>query len=215
MAQKADASSELLRACEQFSSDEHLDVVADLIGKKGDVNYQDGVTGLGPLHYAAYHGSLPLAKLLFQANASVDIADRGQFTPLHLACHEAKSVEIVDFLCDVCADACALDSIKGTPLHWAVYRGNYQLVECILGWDSGKDAIRLSDANEYTPMDYARIAQRADIKNLLLEPPPAKTGRFAARQGDGHRPGTGERQRSRRPRKPWTPRGPWRPVAGR
>lgn len=215
MAQKADASGELLRACEHFSTDADLEVVADLIEKKGDVNYQDGCTGLGPLHFAAYHGSLKLAKLLFQANASVDIADRGQLTPLHLACHENKSVEIVDFLCDVGADASALDSLKGTPLHWAVYRGNYDLVEALLGWESGKEATRVLDAIEYSPMDYAKFAQRADIKKILLEPPPAKSGRYSARQGDGHRPDTGERQRSRRQKKPWTPRGPWRPVAGR
>jgi len=169
--QKADASRELLRACENFTfTDTNMDDVADLIEKKADVNYQDEVTQLGALHYAAYHGSLPLLKLLFQANANVAIVDRGFLTPLHLACHEAKSVDVVGFLCDVCADACALDSIRGTPLHWAVYKGNHAMTKCLLSYESGHAALRLFDANDHSAMDLARSIGRVDLQQLLLDP---------------------------------------------
>jgi ankyrin repeat protein len=70
-----------------------------------------------PLHWAARHGHLEVARGLIANGASVDVRDTLQRTPLHLA---VQNEDMIRFLVNVGADVNATDALANTPLHLAV-----------------------------------------------------------------------------------------------
>ncbi|WP_025666353.1 ankyrin repeat domain-containing protein [Aquimarina megaterium] len=74
-------------------------LVKDLILKKPDVVNEKSKDGWSPLHYAAWHGRVEIAKILIDKNANIDITDNSGETPLEIAIGKEHN-ELVDFLND-------------------------------------------------------------------------------------------------------------------
>lgn len=71
-----------------------------------------------PLHLAAKHGYISIARQLIQKGANVDAVDDNQNTPLHLACQYAN-IRLVELLIQSNANVNALTKFKYSPLHYA------------------------------------------------------------------------------------------------
>lgn len=67
-------------------------------GCKPDVNRQETVRQLSPLHIAAEEGHSRVAGVLIRAGAGVDLTDSQGRTPLHLAAKHGHAGVVVDLL---------------------------------------------------------------------------------------------------------------------
>lgn len=120
-----------------------------------------------PLHTAAIHGSLEVAKYLIEQGAKVDKRDCFKSTLLHYA---VKYPEIVKLLLLHGADVNARDMFENTPLHCAVRVNNIESVIILL--DHGADVTfkcRYSGTDDdlLTASDVARQMKFTDIKNAI------------------------------------------------
>eukprot|EP00746_Dinoflagellata_sp_MGD_P003484 gnl/MRDRNA2_/MRDRNA2_106773_c0_seq1.p1 gnl/MRDRNA2_/MRDRNA2_106773_c0~~gnl/MRDRNA2_/MRDRNA2_106773_c0_seq1.p1 ORF type:complete len:213 (-),score=48.51 gnl/MRDRNA2_/MRDRNA2_106773_c0_seq1:80-718(-) len=160
------SSKDFLLACQKNC----LEDVAEMLKSGVDASSQDPKTGLSALHHAAYHGNLKLCQLILDADVPVNPRDVGQLTPLHVAAaHDfAEHVEVVDLLCDNCADLAAVDSIMQAPLHWAVHENHLKTASSLLSWEGGPEVLRMSDIMERTPIDIARSLPGDEKKMLTL-----------------------------------------------
>lgn len=70
-----------------------------------------------PLHWAARHGHVDVARGLIANGAGVDVRDTLRRTPLHLA---VEHPDMIRFLVEAGADLQAGDSLGNTALHLAV-----------------------------------------------------------------------------------------------
>lgn len=70
-----------------------------------------------PLHWAARHGHVDLARGLLENGAQIDVRDTLRRTPLHLA---VEHPDMIRFLVQAGADLQANDSLGNTALHLAV-----------------------------------------------------------------------------------------------
>ncbi len=119
--------------------------------------------GVTPLHRAALHGHLEIAKALIEAGADVNAADRRGHTQLHTAV-KAGHKDIAQLLLDKGAKINAQNIVGRTALHFAVWRGYNELVELLLA--RGADPA-LKDVQGQTPLDQAKqLANERAVKLL-------------------------------------------------
>ena len=82
---------------------EQRDEVGRLLATGVDPNQADAEFGVTPLGWAALIGDAPMARLLIEGGANVQVRDRTGFTPLHQACFLGR-VEVARLLLDAGAD---------------------------------------------------------------------------------------------------------------
>ena len=87
-----------------------------------------------PLHYAAKHGNVTLAKLLVRAGAKVDLVNPFGETPLMIASRGKNDghVDFVVFMIQNGADVNHVDRGGNTSLQWAVQVSNMWIVNELL-----------------------------------------------------------------------------------
>ena len=132
-----------------------LDIVIDLITKhKCDANCKanDGST---PLSWAAWHGSVDVARYLVVEQhcdpiMTKDYCDR---TPLHYACWNDQLSITRYLISEAHCDPTCKDRYGDTPLHNACIKGYTQIMQYLLS--TGKVDPMTKNKNSETPMDYA------------------------------------------------------------
>ncbi len=119
--------------------------------------------GVTALHWAAGTGNQPLAALLVEAGAGIDILDQSGNTPLRRAVHMGQ-VDLVKWLLENGADPQIAAANKQTALHTAVIRNRPKIVALLL--DHGSDPTS-QDNQGRTPLDWARLKGLAPLIAML------------------------------------------------
>jgi len=119
--------------------------------------------GITALHWAASTGNQPLAALLLEAGADINVLDHNGGTPLHRAVHMGQA-ELVLWLLENGADPTITATHQQTDLHTAVIRNRPKIVKLLL--DYGSDATS-QDSQGHTPLDWAQLKGLSTIVELL------------------------------------------------
>jgi ankyrin repeat protein len=145
-----------------------------------------------PLHYAAEKGHIPIIEILLEYGSEIDAQTGEEIeytakndkkhtwrepgkTPLLLACFNYH-IEAAKLLIQRNAEVNLADSIDYTPLHAAVLRGNFELVEILLSLGAKVDVKAHCNCqseefgweSDLTPMHIAARNGRAKIIEALL-----------------------------------------------
>jgi len=156
------AAGEIHRAIEAGDTE----LVATLLGADpGLVNAEDqNQTRDLPLHTAAAHGQLEIARLLLDAGAEVDAGDSDLSTPLHVAAVRGQA-DLVDLLVERGADLAFQDNNGAWSMTFALSRNDTTVVERLLEAGAPLD---LTTANGTTLAHYAAIHGRIDLYDRVI-----------------------------------------------
>ena len=140
------------------------------------VSYPDAsdINGVKPLHWAVLGNSYEVASLLLERGAEVNSVDVGGMTPLHVSgCADSNTYEIALLLLHNGADVEARSVFismeyqgGATPLHFAAYCNNYQIVKLLLDWGAKSDVL---DGHGRSPAQWARGNEASFELVRLLE----------------------------------------------
>jgi ankyrin repeat protein len=121
--------------------------------------------GFTALHFAAFWGGSPTARLLLARGAEVDARGRGWMTgtPLHSAASN-RDAGVVDVLLAAGADPDARQSGGWTPLHGAAHNGDVRTARLLL--DAGADPAARNDDGR-SVLELAEEAGDADTIDLV------------------------------------------------
>ena len=156
----------LILACEH----DHLEMVKFLLKRGAKLSIQ-GDAGYTPLYWAVFNYNLELTQELFASGTvDVNIQNTENDTLLHLACKQ-ESLEIVEWLLNKGADVSIIGRLDRLPLHWAVEKKNFKIVEALLKVAELKNVnMNILDADQYTPFHLACSYNENDrVIDLLLE----------------------------------------------
>jgi ankyrin repeat protein len=167
----------------------HKDMVELLLSKGANVNYQEGA-GRSPLHVAAENGYTDIAALLLAHNTDVNAICRDGYTALHVAAARGDKGMVnllvahkADYDIQDAAAIADLEKVKAllkaepdlvlsrdfggfTPLHWAVIKGQKDIVELLLANKADVNAKANRDGR--TPLHMAVFAGHKDVLEMLL-----------------------------------------------
>lgn len=107
----------------------------------------------------------PLAQLLIENKAIIDVTDEQMLTPLHYAAMFGN-VEGISFLCQQQAKMECKDEKGQTPLHWAVRNGRVLAVQKLMSL--GADPYAKTNSNR-TPLMYALHEANSEIAEIILK----------------------------------------------
>jgi len=119
--------------------------------------------GITALHWAASTGNQPLAALLLETGADVNVLDHNGGTPLHRAVHMGQTA-LVQWLLENGADPAIKSNHQQTALHTAVIRNRPEIVKLLLNYGSDADS---QDSQGHTPRDWAQLKGLSTIVELL------------------------------------------------
>ena len=134
-----------------------------------ECTYRDiylGDVGRTPLHKAAFKGNTEIVKMLLEAGANPNKADKEAKTPLHEAVISGRRPEIVKLLLDTGADPTKADLDGRTPLYWAALMGHKNMVKFLL--DAGILPTK-ADHGGRTPLFHAVLLGNTEMVNLFLD----------------------------------------------
>ena len=155
----ADPGLTLPEAAEQGD----LKTVRSLV-QKSDVNLAQG-DGMTALHWAAYQGNLEMTRVLIQAGANLNAANRLKaLTPLLIAA-QAGDAAMLDLLLKSGADANLANALGTTPLMLAAASGKPDAVKTLL--DHGADVNARESARRQTALMFAAALNRDAVVRLL------------------------------------------------
>ncbi len=132
------------------------------------------------IHWVAERGDLEMAKTLFEREASVNLADRAEKTPLHTAAAKGKA-EMVKFLVEKGANVEAKDREGMTALHLAQQEGHKDIIPLLV---QKTQNVESQGAMGRTPLHMAVKADRLEDVRALLE----KGARVDAEDADKETP---------------------------
>lgn len=123
-----------------------------------------------PLHKAIRRGFYDLAFFLIEQKPDVNLINNSQQTPLHLACEQKASKELILALLNAGAQIDALDQNGNTPLHLACTteinnKINFEVIKILL--EKGADINALNSA-EKTPYDLLPTENKQSVKTLAI-----------------------------------------------
>jgi ankyrin repeat protein len=133
---------------------DHIEMVRLLLDKGANTGARDKgyETAQTALHYAARNGNVGLANLLITRGAHVDAPGK-MYIVIHSATYHGLLVRFVE---------------PGmTPLHWAAYHGQIDMVRLLL--DEGAKIGAATTHGESTALYLAVEAKRLDVSKYLLE----------------------------------------------
>ncbi|XP_070189214.1 transient receptor potential cation channel subfamily A member 1 homolog [Littorina saxatilis] len=148
----------------------------DLLGISGvNIEAQDK-QGIAPLHMAALHNQVEVAKMLIEAGANLRCVDNEQCTPLHHACADG-SVELVQALFEaggrtpeawvMISNMVTDQDIEGsTCLHVAVDNGHYETAKLCL---EKRAEVNRPRKHYMYPLHLAAMSGDIRIARLLVE----------------------------------------------
>ena len=140
-----------------------LQTVRSLV-PKSDVNLAQG-DGMTALHWAAYQDNLEMARILIQAGANLNAANRLKaLTPLLIAA-QAGDAAMLDLLLKSGADANLANALGTTPLMLAAASGKPDAVKTLL--DHGADVNARESARRQTALMFAAALNRDAVIRLL------------------------------------------------
>ena len=127
----------------------HQDIVGHLITCGANVD-KKGLNDQTALHYASERGNLEIVKSLLNAGAKIDEVDySNRSTPLMLAAREGHQ-DIVNHLIICGASVDNKDLSNRTALHFAIERGNLQMVKLLL--NAGAKIDEVDYRSQSTPL---------------------------------------------------------------
>ena len=121
---------------------------------------------LTPLHLAARHGRIEVAKILLENRANLAAVDENGLTPLHIASKYSQA-SVLSLLLNAHADCNAVDNEGNTALHLACRNGCHKVVEMLLmkpECDIGSDKQR-----KWSPLLFLPITASISVSNCFSE----------------------------------------------
>lgn len=122
--------------------------------------------GFTPFHKAVLNGRADLIQLLIDEGADVNAKSLNNTTPLQLAFRSNRLGIAEILILKYGADLNCTDKFGRSPLHWACFNGDLDMVTYLL--NAGAD-IRMRDNDGYTPLHKAVWKGRLDCVRYLLE----------------------------------------------
>ncbi|XP_046369716.1 ankyrin repeat and SOCS box protein 3-like [Haliotis cracherodii] len=140
------------------------DIVQYLVTQNVDVNSCDK-NGTTPLHIAASHGCLEIARDLIDAGADVNSTDEREQTPFFVAVYH-RNTDMTKLLQSRGADPESPDIREWTPLHQAVRHGFYDVVRLLIV-DLNVDMLPMNSVY-HTAFILALYAKNVNITDLFI-----------------------------------------------
>ena len=155
------------RAVEDHDADGHGRPALDGHGRAalGGLNARDSPNGRTAIHLAALHGHTAAVRLLHEAGAYVQTANKDGLTPMHAAAINGH-VHTVSLLVLIGADVDATDSIGCTPLFMAAQLGRGAVVKTLILSGASIDK---ADKFGCNPLCAADKFGHTDVVALLSE----------------------------------------------
>ncbi|KAF0991762.1 hypothetical protein HZS_1189, partial [Henneguya salminicola] len=131
-----------------------------------------------PLHYAAEQGCVPIASMLIEKGAILDVLNRFDMTPLHLACEEGHP-DVAELLISAIEKNPQIsltkylnfrDQNEQSALHYAAMSGDERLVSLLLKNEA--QCLFPDSPNSTTPLHLACAAGNVDTVRVLIEKEP-------------------------------------------
>ncbi len=134
------------------------------LAQKSDVNSAQG-DGMTALHWAAYREDVEMARVLIQAGANVNAANRLKaVTPLLIASN-AGNAAMIELLLKSGADASLANTTGTTPLMLAAASGKVDAVKTLL--DHGANVNARESSRRQTALMFAAALNRDAVVRLL------------------------------------------------
>eukprot|EP01029_Cantina_marsupialis_P003809 TRINITY_DN13831_c0_g1_i1.p1 TRINITY_DN13831_c0_g1~~TRINITY_DN13831_c0_g1_i1.p1 ORF type:complete len:2102 (-),score=531.57 TRINITY_DN13831_c0_g1_i1:124-6258(-) len=179
----------LLHLCQAAGFPGQVELVDDILSKRGGNPNLGDIKGDTPLIKAIQFGSAELVKTLCLRRESAYYADVMQrdllgLTPLHIACRENKSGMMLILLLNG-ADVNAIDFDGGSALHDACFANSLNCVKTICDWpyqctqahlneydvtfeDLVPVDLNLADNNGHTPLHFAAYSGFMEVATYLV-----------------------------------------------
>ena len=107
------------------------DLVADLIEKGADTNWDENEGKWSSLHRAAWRGDLKITRRLVEAGAQIEKKSKTGRTPLLIAAFHGK-MSVVRYLILKGANIKGKGYGLETPLFWSTFKGHERIVKHLL-----------------------------------------------------------------------------------
>lgn len=115
--------------------------------RRGQAGMHSGGT---PLHMACLFGDTPMARLLLDAGADVNVGNDCNWRPLHTAA-DGRNLDLAKLLLAHGADVNGEDETGSTPLQRAVYRNDAAMVRLLLEKGAKPNVATVRESNLWLP----------------------------------------------------------------
>lgn len=152
-----------------------VDIISKCLAKGATPDFRDGVGRLA-LHYAVVGGHLAATKVLLEAHpTSVNVADKKQWAPLHIAIAKVYpetvklllsfGADVNAFLRHACAP-CRGGPTQSKPIHFAAMKGSLIITNMLI--ESGV-SVNDRDKDNRTALHYAAFRNNLPYVKYLLD----------------------------------------------
>ena len=124
------------------------------------------------LHFACEHHDVQMVSLLLNRGADVNIEDRQNELPIHIAvrCRDCpKQSEIVKMLCEHGTDVNLPNKIACPPLYLAAFYGCLRKVEMLMLYGADVDNLCERDSSYGSALHIAAVKDRLPLAELLIK----------------------------------------------
>lgn len=129
-----------------------------------------GEEGFTAMHFASFHGNMPVIELLMKNGANQYAHNKQEINMLHVASQGDQPISLYYFI-KKGLDVNSGDKKSSTPLHWASFAGAELSLSYLLSWGASVNA---QDSKGLTPLHLAvksaeDLRSTKSIKLLLLK----------------------------------------------